>query len=298
MIAQARSSTLPIQWLLLGAMAVWGLNLSAVKALTATFDVMTLASVRMVVAVAALTALVGWRCRSLPKLSARQIAGVAGCAVLMVYANQIFFAAGLERSSATHAALIMALSPMISSLLTALAFGERLKPTRLAGIALGFAGVAAVILSRPGATLASGGLGDLLLLCSVACFAAGGVAVQRLAGRIDPLAISWAVHVAGATLLVIHTAWSAESTAAQLLTTSWRAWVLVLFSGIVATALCAVVWNRAIASIGAARTAVALYWVPIFGVAFAVLTLGEPLTAWHFLGLTAVLAGSFLGAQR
>ncbi|MCW5658319.1 MAG: DMT family transporter [Burkholderiaceae bacterium] len=289
---------LPIQWLLLAAMAVWGLNLSAVKALTENFDVMTLASVRMVVAVAALTVLIGWRCGHLPRLSRRQLVGVAGCAVLMVYGNQILFAAGLERSTATHAALIMALSPMISSLLTALVFGERLSPTRTAGIVLGFAGVAAVVLHRPSATLVSGGLGDLLLLCSVASFAAGGVAVQRLADRIDPLAISWAVHVAGTALLLFHTAWSAESAAQQLITSSWRTWALVLFSGIVATALCAVIWNRAIASIGAARTTIALYWVPIFGVAFAVVTLGEPLTAWHLLGLAAVLTGSFLGAKR
>jgi drug/metabolite transporter (DMT)-like permease len=298
MTLQARSSELPMRWLLVAAMAAWGLNLSAVKALTATFDVMTLASVRMVVAVIALTVLVGWRRGRMPALSRRQVAGLAACAVLMVYANQVLFAAGLQRSSATHAALIMALSPMISSLLAGLAFGERPKRARIVGIALGFAGVAAVILNRPGATLATGGLGDALLLCSVACFAGGGVAVQRMAGTLDPLAISWAVHVAGTAMLVLHTAWSSEAASAQLAASTWHAWALVLFSGAVATALCAVVWNRAIATIGAARTAVALYWVPIFGVAFAVLALGEPLSGWHFLGLAAVLSGSWLGARR
>ena len=35
MTSSARASPQPIQWLLLTAMAVWGMNLSAVKALTA-----------------------------------------------------------------------------------------------------------------------------------------------------------------------------------------------------------------------------------------------------------------------
>src|SRR5690349_21369024 len=102
MSSRTSVAVLPIQWLLLGAMAVWGLNLSAVKALTATFDVMTLASVRMVIAVAVLTAFIAWRSQGIPRLSGRQVVGISGCAVLMVYANQILFAAGLERSSATH----------------------------------------------------------------------------------------------------------------------------------------------------------------------------------------------------
>jgi drug/metabolite transporter (DMT)-like permease len=284
--------------MLLAAMAVWGLNLSAVKALTAAFDVMTLASVRMVVAVAALTGLLALRGCAMPALRPRQLAGIVGCAALMVYANQILFAAGLQRSSATHAALIMALSPMISSLLTALVFGERLKRARMVGIALGFAGVTAVLLNRPGAALASGGVGDLLLLACVVCFASGGLVVQRLSARLDPLAISWAIHAAGATMLVLHTVGSGEDAAAQMATADWRSWALLLFSGIAATALSAVVWNRAIATLGAARTAMALYWVPIFGVVFAVLCLGEPISLWHGVGLVAVLAGSFLGAHR
>jgi drug/metabolite transporter (DMT)-like permease len=287
-----------IRWLLMAAMVAWGLNLSAVKALTSSFDVMTLASVRMVVAVLALTALLPLRSGPLPRFTVRQMAGIAGCAVLMVYANQILFAAGLHRSSATHAALIMALSPSVSSFLAGVAFGERLQPIRLLGLALGLAGVAVVVLNRPGATLASGGIGDLLLLLGVVCFASGGVAVQRLAGRIDPLAISWAMHVAGAAMLVFHTAWSGEDASRQLSRSTWQAWTLVLFSGIVATALSAVVWNRAIAALGAARTAVSLYWVPIFGVAFAALALGEPITGWHLVGLAAVVVGSFLGGLK
>ena len=41
-------------------------------------------------------------------------ANLARFEVLMVYANQILFAEGLQRSTATNGALIMALSPLVS----------------------------------------------------------------------------------------------------------------------------------------------------------------------------------------
>ena len=161
-------------WMLL-AMVLWGVNVSAVKALTASFEALPLAALRMAVACVALSAVVLWRRGGLPLLGARQLAAMAGCAFLMVYANQILFAHGLQRSTATNGALIMALSPLVSALMAALVFGEPLTPRRLLGVALGFAGVAAVVLSHPGATLSHAGLGDLMLALSVISFAVGGV---------------------------------------------------------------------------------------------------------------------------
>jgi drug/metabolite transporter (DMT)-like permease len=190
-------------WLLL-AMVLWGVNVSAVKTLTATFEPLTLAAVRMVVACCALSAIVLWRRSGLPALHARQIAALAGCAFLMVYANQILFAQGLQRSTATNGALIMALSPLVSALMAALVFGERFTPRRMLGVALGFAGVAAVVLSHPGAGLSSAGIGDLMLALSVVSFAVGGAGVQRLARQIDPLSISWVIYIIGTLMLVVH----------------------------------------------------------------------------------------------
>jgi drug/metabolite transporter (DMT)-like permease len=73
--------------------------------------------------------------------------------------------------------------------------------------------------------------------------------------------------------------------------------VLLLFSGVLSTALGSLVWNQAIARIGVARAAVALYWVPIFGVGFAALWLGERLTAWHAVGFVGVMLGTWLGTR-
>jgi len=287
-----------VQGALMGAMAIWGLNLTVVKLLTTWFDPVTLAALRMVVACVALTGLVLWKGCGLPRWTWRQFAAVLCCAFLMVYANQILFVEGLLRSSATNGALIMALSPLVSALLAALAFRERLTRHRTIGVLLGFSGVAAVVLSHPGASFSQQGLGDLLLVAAVVSFAAGGAIVQRLASQLHPLSISWAIYLMGAVLLVTHDLLASSGLHGASLFPGWWPWALVLFSGILATAASNLIWNRAIAAIGVARTAVFLYWVPVFGVAFSVLLLGEPVTVWHLVGFLAVMAGTFLGTRR
>lgn len=133
-----------VQCVLLAAMLVWGLNVPAVKALTRWFDPLLLASVRMVVATSVLTAILVARRRSLAAVSGRAWIALGACGFLMVYLNQILFVEGLLRSTATNGALIMALSPLVSALLAAAAFGEALTGWRIAGVSLGLAGVALV----------------------------------------------------------------------------------------------------------------------------------------------------------
>lgn len=295
---RGRNPLLAVQGTLIAAMAVWGLNLAAVKVLTQFFDPTVLAAVRMTVACVALTTIVLWkRCR-FTALTGRQLAAVVACAVLMVYLNQILFVEGLVRSTATNAALIMALSPLISSLIAAVAFREPLTVQRICGVLLGFGGVAAVVLSHPGAGLSSAGAGDLLLVAGVTSFACGGAIVQRLARRLHPLTISWAIYLIGTLLLVAQVVVGGDNLTQATLFPGWWPWALVAFSGVMATAVSNLIWNAAIARIGVARTAVFLYWVPVFGVAFAALFLGEELTLWHLAGFIAVMGGTYLGTRH
>lgn len=280
-------------------MAMWGLNLTAIKALTATFDPLLVAMLRMIVCFVALSVLVLWRRCPWPDLSLRQWGSIVACGVLMVYLNQILLAEGLLRSSATNAAMIMALSPLISVLMASAVYRERLTLRRAAGVTIGFGGVAIVTLSRPDAQVVSGGLGDVMMVGAVCMFSTGGIVIQKLAQRVEALIMSWAIFTSGAAMLVAHALISpSTSLDVQTLFPGWTPWLWVLYSGVIATAIANLIWNRAIGVIGAARTALYIYWVPIFGIAFAVTLLGEPLTVWHPLGLAAVLVGTFVGTRR
>ena len=171
-------------------MAAWGANLAVVKLLFETFEPLLLAVLRMGISAVVLVIVVRWRGLRWPRLARRQWGQLVACSAVMIYLNQIFFTEGVSRTAAANAALIIALNPLVSALIAALLLGDRLTTARIAGIVLGFSGVAAVVLHRPGGGLVGGGLGDLLCFGSVLTWALGGVMVQRLSREIDSGVIS------------------------------------------------------------------------------------------------------------
>lgn len=215
----------------------------------------------------------------------------------MVYGNQMLLVSGMRLSSATNAALVVALSPMTALVVASIVLGERLRRASVTGVLVGFAGVAAVILARPGAQLSTSGVGDLLVLLSVASFALGGAIVQRLAQDLEPMTLSWAVYLVGSLLLFVHMLVTQGESPGAVAAFTVTTWGLLLFSGAVATGLGSLVWNKSISSIGVGRTTSSLYWVPIFGIGFAVMALGESLSIWHPVGLGAVLAGTWITSR-
>jgi drug/metabolite transporter (DMT)-like permease len=280
-------------------MAIWGLNLPVMKVLITAHDPLAVGALRMLLGTLALYALL--RLRTLPRLAftPRQWLGLAACAGAMVYLNQLLLMGGMQRSTATNASLLMAAGPLMATALGAAVFGEAFTRARLAGIALGFAGVAMVVLHRPGAAMGEAGLGDLMIVGAVGCYALGGVFVQRLARHLAPESISVAVHGLGAAMLLAHVlAWRHDEAQRMLQSMTPWLWVLALFSSVLATAIGNLVWHRAIAHRGAGRTSLYVYWVPVFGVAFSVLLLGEPLTFWLLAGGALVMAGTWLGSRR
>ncbi|MFL6718652.1 MAG: DMT family transporter [Burkholderiaceae bacterium] len=288
--------SLRAQLVLTAAMALWGLNIPAVRVLAGRFDFATLAALRMFFA-CCLFAFIALRAGGrLPAIERRHWPLLLACSLLMVYGNQVFFTSGMARTSATNSALIVALGPLVSSLLAAIVFRERLALPRLAGIALGLAGVAGVILHRPGADVAQAGAGDMLVGASVLSFALGGVLVQRLARQLDALAISWGIYLVGTLFLALHAAMAGFDQ--RILTSGWQSWSLMLFSGVAASAIGNLIWNRSIGILGISRTALFLNWVPLFAITFAVAFLGEPFSWWLAFGFGCVVCGTWLGALR
>lgn len=291
-----------MQLLLIGTMAIWGLNISAIKVLTTYLDPLIIACVRMVLAAIVINFTLIWSRQpvKLLHISRWQWLRFVLCAVFMVYFNQLFFTTGMQSASASNSSLIMALSPLVASILAAFIFRESLTRIRLLGVALGFGGVFAVVFSSPGASLSGPGWGDLQVFGAMFSFVVGGMLIQDLARQFNALVISSIVYTLGAILLCLHLAIddSVDLTAQSMFRPGIWPWALMIFSGIVATAVCNMYWNRAIAELGVARTSLFQYWIPVFGVGFALLLLGESFTLWHLVGLLGIVLGTYLGTRR
>ena len=292
------SKTTQVHLALFLTMMVWGVNLSAVKGLTESLDILLVAAIRMVIASVVLAA-IAWRWgRALKHWTWREWSFLLVAAFFLVYGQQILFAAGLAKTSATNAALVMALGPMVSLGFEALAFRRLILPRQIAGIGLALAGVAAVILNRQNATLSSAAWGDFWIFCSVLGFALGGLCIQRLTLNAAPLSVSLAVHGVGALMLCLHLLATLDAPLQHFQDMTLRHWTLAGFSGILATGIGSVVWSLGISTIGVGRTSSFISWVPIFGFMFGVLFFSEPVTTWHVIGLVGVIWGSMWVVRR
>ncbi len=68
----------------------------------------------------------------------------------------------------------------------------------------------------------------------------------------------------------------------------------MLFLGLGASALCFVTWNFAVATIGAVKTSIYIYLVPVITVITAVIVLAEPITLLASIGVILTLLGLIL----
>lgn len=282
--------------LLLLVMATWGLNIPAVKALTGVMDVVWVGTIRLLAATATITACLWVRDRRLPRLGRREWGVLACIAILTIYANQLLFVQGMRMASASNASLVMALMPLLALLAGAVLLRERIGGRALAGVVLGFAGVAVVVLRAQGAQVGIPGAGELVILAGLVAFILGGLLIQRAVRRLDALVVGWAIYVCGTTMLCLHAAFAGGwREAAAAFEIDW-VWWCALYSGVLGTALSNVGWYYALGRVGQSRASPYLYWIAIFGVGFSALVLSEPLGWWHALGLAMVVAGVRMGA--
>ncbi len=109
--------------------------------------------------------------------------------------------------------------------------------------------------------------------------------VFALLSRIDQRWLYYASAVA-----VVHT----ESPAGRL-TGNAVYWIVIIASGVFATAYCNFLWNRSIQEIGAARTSIFINLMPLASLYTASLLFAEAVTPARWAGLGAVVLGVYLG---
>jgi drug/metabolite transporter (DMT)-like permease len=199
---------------------------------------------------------------------------------------------GEQRIASSLAAILIAAMPLVVAAL-ALRFdhAERPTPTRLAGMLVGLAGVAALV----GIDIAGRGselLGAGAVLVATVGYAIGPLVVNRKLSGADPLGpVTAALAIASLMLLPFGIADMPSSRP------SFDALASVIVLGLVCSALAFLVFFRLIAEVGPSRAAVITYINPIVALALGVAILGESVGTGTVAGLLLILAGSWLSTE-
>jgi drug/metabolite transporter (DMT)-like permease len=195
-----------------------------------------------------------------------------------------------KKISSSLSGLLVAAVPLIAVLIARVSGGEdRIAPTRIVGLLMGLAGVAALV-----------GL-DLGQLSATAVIEVGIVVVgYAVAPAIQARYLSDlpSIPVVAAALLVVAVAYLPFAIAAPPRHLHANSIAAILVLGTVCTALAFVIFFALIAQIGPARALVFTYVNPAVAVGLGIGLLNEKFTVGLAVGFPLILAGSVLAARR
>jgi drug/metabolite transporter (DMT)-like permease len=267
--------------------ALWGASFPFLRVASPAFGPWGLAGIRCALAALVLAVIMrivrqSWPGRAAwPKLALLSMLTIALPFVLFNWAALVL--------PAGYSAILNATVPLFSVLGAAALGDERLTLRRLAGCALGFAGVALLVRLGPVAVDGQVVLAALACTAAAASYGVGAVLMKRATLTLQPLAASGAAHLAATLALAVPTA--ATVGTMQPTTTAVLAVVIL---GMVTSGLMYWVSMRLMREIPATAATSAALMIPLFGVAWGRLFLGEPVTTGMLPGALLVLAATAL----
>ncbi|MCX5740293.1 MAG: DMT family transporter [Proteobacteria bacterium] len=206
---------------------------------------------------------------------------------------QILGAVGLERSSATHGALLSPLEPIGILVGAAFVLRESLGLAHIVAGAFGVAGTVLIVASGAGDAHTGDLRGDLLIAAGHLCWAIYTLAAKPLVDRHDPLRVAiFAALLSWIPLVPLAATESFDATRAL----PALAWVLLL--AFLATAMGMVAWNRALREVSASTMALFVFVQPVVGLAIGVVALGEGVGWWAILGAALIVLGVAIATLR
>lgn len=236
--------------------------------------------------------------------------GLSGVALYQLLEN-----CAIYYTNASNVAILVSFGPVVTACLGWILTGDKsLSPRFALGALVSVAGVALVSLNgvinfqmRP--------LGDMMALGAMVSWGVYSVLIDKANKRgipqmevvrraffwslvmIAPLSV-WGVTKSG--FYALDGSFSVTIDIAENIERFTRPLNLanLAFLGILASAICFVLWNRACKALGVVRTTVGLYFTPIVGVIFAALFLGEKPTAMSAAGGVLIIGGVALATIR
>ena len=200
----------------------------------------------------------------------------------------LLFAYAAVTLTAGLLSVLNATAPMWGAVMAAILLGERISGRRVVGFALGVAGVALVTRPEPGQSLAL--MPILAALAAPVCYGVAGPYLKRWAAAAPARGMALGTQLtAGLVLLPLNAIWPPQTWAPSLFIVA-----SVLTLGLVCGAVAYLLYFRLINDIGPTAALTVTYLVPIFGVAWGVIFLGETVSHGMLAGGGLVFAGTVL----
>jgi drug/metabolite transporter (DMT)-like permease len=265
--------------------ALWGASYIFIRVAVPALGPFVLMGARVALASGALTLYAVILARGMPKFRSRWkeflIVGATNSAIPFT----LIAAAEIELT-ASLAAILNSTTALFVAVVAAVWIGESLTVKKVAGLLLGFAGVVVLVGWDPvplnGAVLLAVGA----MLAASLSYAVGGVYVKRTFAGVSPLAMTIGQQGAAAAILLPLAAASLPGEAPPL-----PAALSALALALLCTAVAYLLYFRLIENVGPTKTLAVTFLIPVFGLLFGVVLLGEPVGLGTIVGFAIISYG-------
>lgn len=211
--------------------------------------------------------------------------GVIGLAVPFVMIAQ-----AVRTIDASTAAILNALAPLFAAVTAAIWIREPITLPKMTGIVLCLVGTAVLVGWTPSGLTARELLASSLSIGATAIYGYTIVFTRVYLRDASPMAISTTTLLFAAAALAPLT----PATMPSLAEVPAMAWLALLGLAFVSTTVAFIFYYRLIADIGPVKASTVTLLVPVFGMLWGVLFLGEPLTPGRIAGCAIILSGCAL----
>ena len=274
---------------------IWGTTFISTKVLLTGFLPVEILFFRFVMGLFALLAVCPRRLKGTTARQELAFAAAGLCGVCLYYLLENI---ALTYTMASNVGVIISVAPFFTALLSHLFLhqDEKLRPGFFLGFAVAMAGI--ILISFNGSSLQFGPTGDLLALLAAFLWACYSILTKKISSYGYPTILTtrrtffYSILFMVPALFFFDFQWDLTRFANPVYLLN------ILFLGLGASALCFVTWNFAVKRLGAVRTSIYIYMVPVITLIASVLILHEPFTWMTGAGMFLTLAGLLLSEYK
>lgn len=274
---------------------IWGTTFVSTKVLLQTFTPIEILFIRFFIGYLALWLVLPRRLRLHDQKQEWYFIFAGLCGVTLYYLLENI---ALTFTLASNVGVIISIAPFFTAIFGCLFLhGERPGPRFFAGFALAIAGICLISFGG-GTTLSINPLGDLLAVGAAIIWAVYSTLTKKISGFGYPTILTTRrTFFYGILFMVpVLSVMGFQVTAAEL--TDLTNLLNLIYLGLGASALCFVTWNVAVRVLGAVKTSVYIYMVPVITTIFSAVILHEKITFITVCGIVLTLAGLGLSEKR
>lgn len=274
---------------------IWGTTFISTKILLNDFKPLEILFFRFVIGFAALMLIYPKRFR-VNNIRREFAFGAAGlCGICLYYLLENI---ALTYTFASNVGVIISVAPFFTAILAHIFVkGEgKIKPSFIVGFIAAMIGIC--LIGFNGKKLEVKPVGDMLALAAALVWSCYSLLTKKISSYgYNTIQVTRRIFMYGIIfMLPLLFIFDFELKFGRFINTVY--FINLLFLGLGASALCFVTWNYAVKILGAVKTSVYIYIVPVITIVTSVIVLNEKMTAMAVIGTALTLIGLFISESK